>query len=89
MILAQKAVIKQGDKFLILHRASDEKAFPELWDFPGGKLEDGEVPLESLKREVREETQLEIEPGEVLGTYYGEVIANRKSYPKNFFGFFY
>ncbi len=37
------------------------------WDTPGGFLEEGEPPLDGLRRELREETGLEIEPGEFFG----------------------
>jgi 8-oxo-dGTP diphosphatase len=39
------------------------------WSTPGGRVESGESPLEALKREVLEESGLEIEPGELLGVY--------------------
>ena len=45
------------------------------WDVPGGFLEEGEHPLDGLRREFREETGLEIEPTAYLGTWmdrYGE-----------------
>ena len=49
------------------------------WDIPGGFLEEGEHPLEGLKRELREETGLEVEPIELLGiwmdTYGGDSTA--------------
>ena len=38
-----------------------------LWDLPGGFLHENEHPLDALRREVREETALEIEPLEFLG----------------------
>jgi ADP-ribose pyrophosphatase YjhB (NUDIX family) len=37
------------------------------WDTPGGFLEEGESPLDGLRRELREETGLEIEPDRFLG----------------------
>jgi ADP-ribose pyrophosphatase YjhB (NUDIX family) len=39
------------------------------WDLPGGFLEEGEHPLDGLRREVREETGLEIEPTEFFGIW--------------------
>ena len=44
-------------------------------DLLGGFLEEGEEPVDGLRRELREETGLEIEPGNYLGAYadtYGE-----------------
>ena len=50
---------------------------PELgkWDLPGGFLEEGEEPLAGLRRELREETGLEVEPLSFLGAWvdtYGD-----------------
>ena len=39
------------------------------WDIPGGFLHEGEDALAGLRREVREETGLEIEPIDFLGTW--------------------
>jgi 8-oxo-dGTP diphosphatase len=39
-----------------------------MWDLPGGFLEEGEEPLAGLRREFLEETGIEVEPVEWLGT---------------------
>jgi ADP-ribose pyrophosphatase YjhB (NUDIX family) len=42
------------------------------WDLVGGFLAEGEHPLDGLRREVREETGLEFEPGRFLGIWIGD-----------------
>ena len=57
-IVVATALIKKDNKFLILKRKSG--IHEEKWSFPGGKSEKGEDILETLKREVKEETNLNI-----------------------------
>ncbi|MBI4176198.1 MAG: NUDIX domain-containing protein [Candidatus Aenigmarchaeota archaeon] len=59
-IVPQKAVIMDGVRFLILKRSVHAHAYPNRWDFPGGKLETGEDAIKSLEREVLEETGLKV-----------------------------
>jgi ADP-ribose pyrophosphatase YjhB (NUDIX family) len=43
--------------------------FEGRWDLPGGFLEEGEHPLDGVRRELREEAGVEIEPLELLGIW--------------------
>jgi len=58
----QKVVIKHpsDDKFLLLIRNLNDKSRPGDFDIPGGSLKNGELHEEALRREVLEETSLEI-----------------------------
>lgn len=47
-------------RVLLLRRAAPSKNNPGKWDFPGGKMDPGESFESALKREVREETGLEV-----------------------------
>jgi A/G-specific adenine glycosylase len=52
-------------QFLIAQRPLDG-LLGGLWEFPGGKVEPGETPAEALRREIREELAIEVEPGAFL-----------------------
>jgi ADP-ribose pyrophosphatase YjhB (NUDIX family) len=43
--------------------------FQGYWDVPGGFLEEGEDPIDGLRRELKEETGLEVEPERFLGIW--------------------
>jgi len=61
MYVATKALIVKGRKILIIKRSSKEDVYACEWDLPGGKVRFGEHPIDSIKREVYEETKLKIE----------------------------
>jgi ADP-ribose pyrophosphatase YjhB (NUDIX family) len=62
-----QAVIEQDGHVLLGRRRNDPGA--GRWDLPGGFLEEGEDALAALHREIREETGLEVEVVEFLGTW--------------------
>lgn len=74
-----KALVMKGDSILLLKRK--EGGFASgLWDIPGGKLEFGESPEESLIREVYEETTLKVDIGKVISLSSGIDLKKNKQY---------
>lgn len=59
-------LIEYNDAFLLIKRSRNEKNFPDLWAFPGGKVEVGETYTDALRREIREETKLMIDTKFIL-----------------------
>ena len=60
------AIIIDKEKVFATQRGYGE--FKDGWEFPGGKMEQGETPQQALKREIQEELDTEIEVGELLDT---------------------
>lgn len=60
------AVIREKDKIFATARGYGE--FKGQWEFPGGKIEQGETPQEALKREIMEELATEIKVGDYIKT---------------------
>jgi ADP-ribose pyrophosphatase YjhB (NUDIX family) len=68
------ALIVDDDGRLLLARRAHEP-YRDMWDTVGGFLDEREHPDDALRREVAEETGLEVEPGAYVGTYmdrYGD-----------------
>jgi len=59
--LAVKSFIIDNNKLLVVKRRKNDVQKPGIWEIPGGRLEIGEDPFEGLKRETKEETNLDIE----------------------------
>ena len=62
------ALIQKNDKYLIGRRGPNEKS-PGLWEFPGGKIEKGETPIQCIKRELKEELNINAEIGDLVTKY--------------------
>ena len=59
MINVTCAIIYFNDKILVTQR-SEKMKLPLKWEFPGGKLEKDESEIECIKREIKEEINIEI-----------------------------
>lgn len=59
MLQVTCAIIEHADKILICQRSASMK-LPLKWEFPGGKIERGESKEECLRREIREELNIDI-----------------------------
>lgn len=60
------AVIRQNGKIFATQRGYGE--WKDGWEFPGGKIENGETPEAALKREIQEELDTEISVKESIDT---------------------
>ena len=73
LVPAASAIIVNDEGHILLHRRSDN----ELWALPGGAMNIGESIAETVVREVKEETGLNVKPEYIIGIYTnpGHVIA--------------
>ena len=60
------AVIRKDNKIFATQRGYGE--FKDGWEFPGGKIEEGETPEQALTREIKEELDTEIQVGKLIDT---------------------
>ena len=73
MIVVVAAVIERGDRRLLICQRRKNDSSPLKWEFPGGKVQNGERPEAALARELREELGVTLikcaEIGRVLHQY--------------------
>ena len=66
MISVVAALIKNDDKILITRRKTGDKYVINKWEFPGGKVENNETEIDAIKREIKEELEIDIEAIKLL-----------------------
>ena len=59
------AVVDQDGRYLITQRRA-EAVLPNLWEFPGGRVEEGETDVAALRREMGERLAVTVEVGELI-----------------------
>lgn len=72
--VSAKGLIFHQGKFLVIRERLDEQM---VWDLPGGKVDYGEKPVETLHREVFEELQLQVKDPELIGVAHFETIEHQ------------
>ncbi|GGW27785.1 (deoxy)nucleoside triphosphate pyrophosphohydrolase [Arenibacter certesii] len=88
MIEVVCAIIVKDDKILIAQR-SEEMKLPLKWEFPGGKLNEGEDEEQAIIREIKEELNVEIIPLKRLSSNihdYGSFKIKLTAYLCDFIG---
>ena len=78
IITAGAIIIDDNKRILLVKRPSDKKLFPNAWSFPGGKLEEWESLDETVVREVKEETWLDLVSFEKY-SFHGDTPQNTRS----------
>jgi 8-oxo-dGTP diphosphatase len=68
VIVVAALIVEQG-KILVTQRKKDS-SHGLLWEFPGGKVEEGEEPREALRRELTEELDVEAEVGMIFDAVF-------------------
>jgi 8-oxo-dGTP diphosphatase len=62
VVMVPCAILERDGQILAAQR-SETMSLPLKWEFPGGKVDDGETEIEALRREIQEELSVEIEIG--------------------------
>jgi 8-oxo-dGTP diphosphatase len=68
VIVTAALIIEQG-KILVTQRKKDS-SHGLLWEFPGGKVKEGEEPRGALRRELKEELDVEVEVGMIFDAVF-------------------
>jgi 8-oxo-dGTP diphosphatase len=70
------AILVKDNRIIIAKRGPDDR-LADKWEFPGGKVEIHETPEQCLKREMKEEFDIDVSVGEYLGLsiYYYDHIS--------------
>ena len=66
MLYVVGSVLVRNNKILLPKRSPSLKIYPNLYEFPGGKVEHGETLKEALKRELSEELSIDVDVCDII-----------------------
>lgn len=66
MLTVVAALIEKDGKFLIARRSTGDSATLGMWEFPGGKVEEGEDERIAIEREIMEEFEVRVQANKFL-----------------------
>lgn len=66
LLLVVAAALLDGQRNVLVQQRPPDKAMAGLWEFPGGKIEPGEVPEAALVRELAEELGIKVDPADLV-----------------------
>jgi len=69
-LLVTAAVVVDDDGRVLLTQRPEDKRHPGFWEFPGGKVDPGESPEQALRREMREELDVDARVDEIFEVVY-------------------
>ena len=78
LMLVVAAAMIDGEGHILLQQRPPGKAMAGLWEFPGGKIEAGEIPADALVRELREELGIAVEPHDLLPLAFATAAAGER-----------
>jgi 8-oxo-dGTP diphosphatase len=73
LLVVAAALVRENGRIL-LQRRPQGRSMAGLWEFPGGKLEDGETPEAALVRELAEELAIEIDIANLMPACFASAM---------------
>jgi 8-oxo-dGTP diphosphatase len=64
------AALADAEGRVLLQQRSAHRSMPGLWEFPGGKVEEGEAPEAALVRELVEELGVQVDPADLAAAAF-------------------
>ena len=78
LLVNRSAVLDSKGNVLLVQRAAGDRHNANLWEFPGGKLDEGQDVTQALEREVLEETGLLVMPVNRVAYFESRILTSYK-----------